>query len=383
MIFAGPNCNINDRTAAWYLVDNVTTLSFAWYFTGDMKYANFGADLVNTWFLDPKTAMYPSLDYAQDGHRTGLIDWKDTFFLLDAIVLLETSGALRQSQVKALESWFVRLATWFASAHMAAAEGNSPNNHGLYFDLSCLAMALYGKNDELVDYARQRLHYRLAKLFPLGHFTSDGAQPHETKRPTALHYITFNLVGWVHIALIVESAIAKKDLPIGAESLWNCRHEGDKPTDPPVLLKALRWYVQWLPTDSDAYTKVTEPTKGMGIKFPFEMEDAFSFDRMLEILRYGVRVYGVRAIFTDDQLKSKAVQQALSFSFYATNTGMISKYSSISPDAGTRPWASLGVINHVNFTSSTDSSYTWYDPNRGKPTKSGKRRNRRNLRRRS
>jgi hypothetical protein len=99
----GDRSETNDRSNAWYFVDNVTTLAFAWYYTDNIKYAEYATTLVKTWFLDPKTAMHPTLEYAQNGHRQGLIDWKDSFFLLDAIVLLEKAGTLQHIEVKSLK----------------------------------------------------------------------------------------------------------------------------------------------------------------------------------------------------------------------------------------------------------------------------------------
>ena len=81
-------------------------------------------------------------------------------------------------------------------------EGWSENNHALYFDLTTISLAVYAGDDDLVDIARSRLFFRLSKPFPMGHFELDGTQPHETERPTALHYVTFNLIGWIHVAQV-------------------------------------------------------------------------------------------------------------------------------------------------------------------------------------
>ena len=86
-------------------------------------------------------------------------------------------------------------------------EGWCHNNHALYLDLSTISLALYAGDDDLVDTARSRLFYRLSKPAPKGHFSLDGGQPEETTRPTALHYVTFNLIGWVHVAQV--SAVKK------------------------------------------------------------------------------------------------------------------------------------------------------------------------------
>ena len=52
------------------MVDNVTTLALAWYYTEDIRYAKQGAFLAREYFLGPQ-GMYPTLEFAQDGDRTG------------------------------------------------------------------------------------------------------------------------------------------------------------------------------------------------------------------------------------------------------------------------------------------------------------------------
>jgi len=124
-------------------------------------------------------------------------------------------------------------------------EGYAANNHGLYFDISTLALAIYSKDIVNGDYARGRLKYRLTKPYPLGHFSPDGSQPYELMRTNCLHYITFNLVGWMHAALMVES-LRKAELPKDSLlSLFWVRHEDAININiPPVLLKATWWILK-------------------------------------------------------------------------------------------------------------------------------------------
>ena len=63
-------------------------------------------------------------------------------------------------KVKAMQRWCSRLAHWIMTSAQGLAEGSSENNHGLYFDLTTISLSLYGCDDELVDLARARLHYR-------------------------------------------------------------------------------------------------------------------------------------------------------------------------------------------------------------------------------
>lgn len=156
------------------------------YNVGDNRYAEYGAKLVNTYFLDSVTGMYPTLEYAQNGYKYGLIDWKDMYYFLDALTLLEKSKALNRTQVKQMRKWCKALGVWYLTSKMGFAEVIALNNHGLYFDVTVFSLFLYAKEDNYVDSARARILYRLAKESPLGHFALDGSQPHESSRPTGI-----------------------------------------------------------------------------------------------------------------------------------------------------------------------------------------------------
>jgi Alginate lyase len=333
-----------DRASAWNLVDNVTTLALAWHFTGDKKYSDYGAKLVNTFFIDTITGMYPSLEYAQDGDRTGLIDWKDFYYLTDAFTLLERSGSLSSYQAQSLQTWCAELARWIMNSKQGHEEATGENNHGLYADQTVMALALYAFEDDLVDIVRTRLHFRLAKPYPVGHFGFDGSQPHELSRPTSLHYITFNLAGWIHVAMSNEAARKHSELPYSMESLLWIRHEGD-PDGEPVLLKAIRWYAQWLPPSAAYYERWTQPERGMHMGYPYEQDDEFAFDRMLEIIEFGVGVYGAPRLFGSKP--SKAIRAALTYSRYSTKRATLSAYSSVHPDAGSKAWFAFGVYERA------------------------------------
>lgn len=329
-----------DRSQAWFIVDNVTTLALAWYYTGEIKYASKAANLTRVFFIDKKTGMYPSLLYAQDGDRTGLIDWKDFYYMLDALVLLEQSGEFKPADVKAMRIWCAQLAMWIMKSEQGRDEGNSLNNHGLYFDIQVLSLAIYAMHDDMIDESRTRLYYRLSRAPPLGHFDTNGSSPHEVARPTALHYVTFDLVGWVHAALLVEAVRKHSELPNSMQSLWWVRHQ-NRPTDEPVLAKAMVWINQYLPKDPHMYTEWTEPTPGMGVNFPYRMDDHFAYDRMLEIVHYGLQVYGSKRIFKDRD--SENARTAQDYPLYSMDLGTFGEFSSVDPDSGTRAWPMLGI----------------------------------------
>jgi hypothetical protein len=102
----------------------VTTLALAWYYTDQTKYADYGARLVQAFFLDDTTGMYPNLDYAQMGDRLGLMEWKDVYYLLDAITLLEMSGYLNSFQILKMQRWCAQLGRWYIRSPKASKKLN-------------------------------------------------------------------------------------------------------------------------------------------------------------------------------------------------------------------------------------------------------------------
>ncbi len=355
-VIGGPNSDYTDRSTLWYLMDNVTTLALAWYFTDDVAFAKHASDLVRV-FFDEDTGVYPTLEYSQDGDRTGLIDWKDFYYFLDALTLLELSGEFRERDVRHMEKWCRQLTVWYMSSTQGHQEGRSLNNHGLYFDIAVLAVSIYTRDTITQDLTRSRLYYRLKQPAPTGHYAADGEPLNEVDRPTAMHYVTFTLVGWVHAAQLLEGLRVHTELPGAMESLWESLHPADTEhtlsatpatahVAVPILLKATRWLVKYLPTSAQAYHQYTEPVPGMEVSFPFSQTDAFAFDRMRDIVHTAVQYYGVDQVFLDPS--SDQATTFFSISPYSTDMISIFQYSSVNPDSGTRAWAGLGVYDHLS-----------------------------------
>jgi hypothetical protein len=262
------------------------------------------------------------------------------------------------AQVHRMEHWTIRMVEWYMTSHMGQEEGYMLNNHGMFFDLSTLALSVYSNDIDSIDDAHTRIQYRLTGIWPNGHYAYDGTPRNEIMRPTSLHYVTFNLVGWIHIASIVESlrtdnASFDDHIP----SVWEMKHENSTSNDAPVLLKAIRWLCQYLPEDPKIYDTLMDSKAGMGVKYPYKQEDAFAFDRILEIFHHGVRIYGVNRMFSPQQMKSESVKIALNMPLYSINTASHTKYSSVDPNAGQRLWPGLGLPNH--YSGGSDGAL-WY-----------------------
>jgi hypothetical protein len=203
-----PESDRYDRTRLQLLFDRTTALALAWYLTGEMRYANKGAQLIRAWFIDPNTRMTPHLRYAQvrlghngnEGSGFGIIEFKDVYFLLDAVRLFERAGSLDGEDCAAFRSWLEHYVDWMRTSAQGGNERRQRNNHGTYYDLQEAAILAYlGDNHALRD-----IILRALTRIP-DQITPDGEQPHEMARTLTQHYCFFNLQGWVNILLLARS----------------------------------------------------------------------------------------------------------------------------------------------------------------------------------
>jgi len=254
-----------DRTRLQRLFDDTFILALAWYFHRDQRFADHGARLVRTWFLDSATTMNPSLEYAQvrPGHNNdkgsswGIIEMKDLYFFLDGIRILEAAGVLSPAEQNSFRQWLQQYLQWLEASPQGCQERAAKNNHGLYYDLQVAAIAAFlGEKIILRDTLRNS-RFRI-----LAHFDAQGHQPEEMKRTTTAHYCCFSLQGWIHLAQLAESC---------GEDLWS--FTGD---DGRGIQAGMAWFLSYL-----------------GKKWPYEQINEFDEQRFYPIyysyrLKYGV-----------------------------------------------------------------------------------------------
>ncbi len=196
-----------DRTSLQRMMDAATTLAIASAALDVAAYGRHAARVVDTWFINPATAMTPHLDYAQVrmGHRenknagSGIIELRNIVFLLDAVRLLAQRGHLSEAQLDALRDWLRQYAGWLGTSKAGASERGSVNNHSTFYDIQQLGIGLFLADASMVAEVRNRWPLRLrTQLQP------DGTQPHELRRPLPRHYCAFNLQGWSMLARMLQ-----------------------------------------------------------------------------------------------------------------------------------------------------------------------------------
>lgn len=198
-----------DRTRAQRLFDDTLVLTLASEVWRDERYALHAASLVRRWFIDQSTAMTPSLEYAQvrrgyDGNRgssSGIIEFKDLYYFLDAVRLLERDGLLTSDEQGVFRAWMTEYLGWLQDSAQGRKERAGANNHGTYYDLQVGAIAAYLGDTELL-----RVTLRDSQCRLLRQFAEEGSQPQELKRTTTAHYCCFNLQGWVHLVMLAVAS---------------------------------------------------------------------------------------------------------------------------------------------------------------------------------
>ncbi len=195
-----------DRSRAQRMFDDTTVLALAWQALGDRNYADKAAVLLRTWFLDAGTRMTPHLSFAQvvgnepSKKGYGILEFKDVYYLLDAVWMIEQSGALSEAERAGLRSWFASYADWLDKDPAARTAFRLGNNQGVYFEVQRYAIANYlGDALRMTAsrmYARARMHGQLA---------ADGSLPAETMRAMPRHYSLFTAQGWTTLARLLSA----------------------------------------------------------------------------------------------------------------------------------------------------------------------------------
>ena len=192
-----PELNEYDRNSLGNMCEMVKTLSLAYFFSNQRKYAEKAAEQIRVWFLNPETKMNPNLTYAQfipgvDGNKgraAGIIDVYSFLEMLDGVAILQQSGALSSEQIIALQSWFTDFLHWLTTSEPGLAEKNAANNHSIAYDADCARFALFVNDTVLFNTILSEFPEK--RLYP--QIKPDGSQPQELGRTLALHYTLYNI----------------------------------------------------------------------------------------------------------------------------------------------------------------------------------------------
>lgn len=192
------------RTAA-----AIRTLSLAYYLTGSDAYARKAALLLRTWFLDPATRMNPNLKYGQavrgrnDGRGTGIIETAERLpDILDSVGVLAGSSAWTAQDQSGMVAWARAYLDWLQTSPNGRDEAKAQNNHGTFYDMQAVSLALFTGQDDL---ARRILEAAKQKRIAV-QVEPDGRLPRELARTKSFHYTLFDLDAMERLANMGERA---------------------------------------------------------------------------------------------------------------------------------------------------------------------------------
>jgi hypothetical protein len=175
---------------------DVETLSLAYYYSGNPRYAGRAASILRTWFLNPDTRMNPNMNYAQavpgreEGRAEGVIDTSRLERVVDGIGLIGPSAKLTAEEQQGLEKWFSDYIDWMRTSKNGKAENAAKNNHGIWFDAQMSQFALFARRPELTKATAEAFPSR--RIAP--QFTPEGKLPLELARTRSLHYSIYALM---------------------------------------------------------------------------------------------------------------------------------------------------------------------------------------------
>lgn len=210
-----PEINLWDRNHLGEMANRVTTLSLAYFFSGNEQYAAKAAEQLKVWFLNKDTRMYPNFEYAQmvpgvnsnKGRSFGVLDGYSFVEMLDGVALLANSKAWTKKDNRNLQRWMSSLLDWILTSDQGKEEATQANNHSTAYDAQAIAIALYVNR---TDVARKIINEVPQKRI-FTQIKPNGEQPHEMSRTLSYSYSQYNLTHLIDIFLMAQHLDIKID----------------------------------------------------------------------------------------------------------------------------------------------------------------------------
>ena len=180
----------------------VTTLSLAWYFSTDERYAEKAVEMLRVWFVNKDTRMNPVTSHASAEPDTRVADACPLTGMLDGVQLLEGSTAFTKADQKALKGWFAQFLGAMLTSQQGIGYNRQNDSRATAHDLMVIACANYVGNKKVMDdYLR---HFRERRV--TSQIEPDGRQPQELQRTQAFGCSQQNLARMIDVMQIARHA---------------------------------------------------------------------------------------------------------------------------------------------------------------------------------
>jgi hypothetical protein len=205
---SNPNNFVQHRQCIAQLRNAVAALGAAYKVTGDDRYAAKAAGLLRVFFLDPKTRMNPSLQYAQaipgvsPGRGTGIIDTLHLIEVPKAVEAMEKSPAFTPEVLSGLKAWFHDYADWMTTSKNGHDEAAAKNNHSVAYFLQLAVFAQFAGDSKKVADCR----HQFKEVFVPKQMAPDGSFPAELKRTKPYGYSIFQLDNMASMCQVLSTS---------------------------------------------------------------------------------------------------------------------------------------------------------------------------------
>ncbi|MGA3019860.1 MAG: alginate lyase family protein [Bryobacteraceae bacterium] len=259
-----------NRTALIAMSDAVLSLGAAAFLLDNSAYGQRAAADVRAWFLNPKTRMNPSLDFAQavpglnNGQGAGVIDGRPFIRAIQGMEFLSQTSYWAPAEQAAVRKWFEEYLHWLTTSKNATDEKKSGNNHASWWTAQVAAVASFVEDGRTQQMA---FNYYRDRIFPR-QIRPNGSAPREEVRSRSLTLSAFNLEAFTLVCRMAQVHGAS-----GTADLWNIRARNGATVSTvidylsPYLVDPRKWSKEQtveIPADSLAFLAFA----GMGLKKP-------------------------------------------------------------------------------------------------------------------
>lgn len=208
-----------DDIAFTKMSNSVYLLGLAYFYTQDEKYSKQAVNFISTWFLNPETKMNPNVNHGQIilgkhslGRRAGINELRFLPHVIDAIPLIQNSKHWPKSKDRELKNWLKEYLKWLIESEHGKKEKVRLNNHGTWYDVQIVSIALFTGNQLLACKTLEK--ESIARIE--AQVAENGMQPLEVARTRSLHYSIFNVRAYFALATMGER--------LGLD-LWNYKNK--------------------------------------------------------------------------------------------------------------------------------------------------------------
>ncbi|HVZ32528.1 MAG TPA: alginate lyase family protein, partial [Polyangiaceae bacterium] len=191
-----------DKHASDVFFGNVQTLSLAYFYTRQERYADAAMAQIRAWLIDPNTRMNPEVSYGSaipgesDGRSFGIVELVRFHEILDAAALLSDSSAQTEADREALRAWMASYGDWLKTSVFGATEHAAQNNHGSWYDVQRVAIGqLLEARDDVLSQLEAVKQARIDVQI-----TADGELPLEAARADGWYYSCYGLLALIELA---------------------------------------------------------------------------------------------------------------------------------------------------------------------------------------